>query len=321
MTTRVLAIVGSDRSGSTLLDNILGGVPGAFSGGEIRYLWERGLDEQRLCGCGVAVVECRIWASVLADVPPDTKDVGTILSDLELLRTRHAFTHDLPIVGRRYDQAVSDLARRVAPLYQRLAKVTDAEVIIDSSKRPTWARLLRSMPGVEVTVVHLVRDPRAVAHSRKRFKRQLDSAEERGMPQHPPVVSATFWTVWNLAAERLNDGCRYLRIRYEDMLRDPVGTVDAIRSLAGLTRGHPGLTATSVTLQPSHTVSGNPGRFSTGLVPLRLDDAWRRDQSRLDRTIVDWLTRPLARRYGYVETRESRNGSDAGRRSAETQER
>lgn len=49
---RVLSIVGYTRSGSTLLDSILGELDGVFSAGELHYLWERGLLEHRTCGCG-----------------------------------------------------------------------------------------------------------------------------------------------------------------------------------------------------------------------------------------------------------------------------
>ncbi|MGF1666463.1 MAG: sulfotransferase [Acidimicrobiia bacterium] len=305
MTTKVLAIVGSDRSGSTLLDNILGGIPGAFSGGEIRYLWERGLDELRLCGCGVRVVDCEVWSQVLAQVPSETIDTPRMLADLELLRTRHAFTPRVPVVGRRHDRRLIDIARRVAPIYHELAAVSGAKVLVDSSKRPTWGHLLSLTPDVELSVVHLIRDPRAVAHSRKRFKRQIDSTEERGMPQHPPFVSATFWTVWNIAGEPFSHLPGYLRLRYEDLLADPVGAIDAIRSIVGLEMPHPTLTRAEVELSPSHTVSGNPGRFQTGPVALRSDDAWRRDQHPRDRLVVDALTWPLARRYGYHGLRES----------------
>ena len=58
--TRVLLLAGSGRSGSTVLANILGSVEGVFCGGEIRYLWERGLQDGRLCGCGRAFGQCPV---------------------------------------------------------------------------------------------------------------------------------------------------------------------------------------------------------------------------------------------------------------------
>src|SRR5580692_3233646 len=67
MSTVVLYIAGTGRSGSTLLASLLGEVDGVFSAGEVRYLWQRGLAESRLCGCGVPVRECLIWSRVLAE--------------------------------------------------------------------------------------------------------------------------------------------------------------------------------------------------------------------------------------------------------------
>ncbi|MBA3432215.1 MAG: hypothetical protein H0U16_12145, partial [Actinobacteria bacterium] len=49
---KVLFIMGWTRSGSTILDNLLGEVEGFFSTGELHYLWRRGLLEGRLCSCG-----------------------------------------------------------------------------------------------------------------------------------------------------------------------------------------------------------------------------------------------------------------------------
>jgi hypothetical protein len=48
---RVLYIGGWGRSGSTLLDLILGQAPGVFSAGEVREIWQSGLVENRPCGC------------------------------------------------------------------------------------------------------------------------------------------------------------------------------------------------------------------------------------------------------------------------------
>ena len=75
--TKVLFVAGTGRSGSTLLANVLGTVDGVFSGGEIRYLWERGLQDERLCGCGRAFLECPVWTAILHEAygtagPPST---------------------------------------------------------------------------------------------------------------------------------------------------------------------------------------------------------------------------------------------------------
>src|SRR3989442_14068903 len=61
---RVLYIGGWGRSGSTLLDRMLGQVPGFFSLGEVREIWQSGLTENRPCGCGAPFPDCVLWTAV-----------------------------------------------------------------------------------------------------------------------------------------------------------------------------------------------------------------------------------------------------------------
>jgi hypothetical protein len=50
----------------------------------------------------------------------------------------------------------------------------------------------------------------------------------------------------------------------------------------------------------AHTASGNPMRFTTGPVPIRLDDKWRSAMLPSNRRTVTALTFPLLQRYGYL---------------------
>ena len=61
----VLYIGGSGRSGSTILDSILGQFEGFMSVGEVRFIWKRGLIDDRLCSCGEAFSDCPFWTEVL----------------------------------------------------------------------------------------------------------------------------------------------------------------------------------------------------------------------------------------------------------------
>src|SRR5437870_4438917 len=60
---RVLYIGGCGRSGSTLLDRMLGQVPGVCSLGELTHLW-RGLLDNAECGCGAPIRDCPFWRAV-----------------------------------------------------------------------------------------------------------------------------------------------------------------------------------------------------------------------------------------------------------------
>ena len=57
--------------------------------------------------------------------------------------------------------------------------------------------------------------------------------------------------------------------------------------------------AAELALEPTHTVSGNPGRFDHGAVSLRADVEWQRAMRPRDRRVVDLITRPVRGRYGY----------------------
>ena len=62
---RVLYVGGTGRSGSTVVANALGGLDDAVSVGEVRFLWERGIVQNRLCSCGEPFATCPFWNEVL----------------------------------------------------------------------------------------------------------------------------------------------------------------------------------------------------------------------------------------------------------------
>src|SRR5215510_6114841 len=64
---KVLFIAGSGRSGSTLLDMLLGQIGGFHSTGELRFIWSRGIGQNQLCGCGKPFRECEFWTEVVKE--------------------------------------------------------------------------------------------------------------------------------------------------------------------------------------------------------------------------------------------------------------
>ena len=166
---KVVYVTGWGRSGSTLLDVVLGQLPGFFSAGELVYLWSRGIGAGWTCGCGSPVASCAVWGEVLAGAyTSPAQDVARRMELLEqrLIRTRHLPALFSPGLRRRWRPGLlEEYADSLASLYGSLARVTGSRVIVDSSKLPAYAAVLGSIDGIEVYVVHLTRDPRAVAYS------------------------------------------------------------------------------------------------------------------------------------------------------------
>lgn len=301
----MLYLAGWGRSGSTLAEAMLDQVPGLVGVGEIKFLWERGLRQNRRCSCGTPIRSCPFWVGALTEaygsVPGDTR-VDALDAASRRFRTRH-----LPrlLLGRRSRHYAPDLDWYYADLgalYRAVSTVSGERVVVDSSKFPSYLSALLQTPGLDVRVAHIVRDPRAVAHSWQRHKEDPDAPDGGRMPRLHPAVTAAYWSAWNLATERLvrRAGIGYLRFRYEDLVTDPEETLARITALVGVrAAASPVTTAGQLVLRPTHQVSGNPVRFRHGAVPLQLDNAWETQMGTLDRRLTGAVTVPLRHRYGY----------------------
>lgn len=313
--TKVLYIAGKGRSGSTILDVVLGEAEGFFAAGEVRYLWDLGLGKGFRCGCSRPVAECEVWSRVveLALAPEggggriDPRSVLGWYEDIfrwpalpRLLRAARTGR----VGGWRALEHYTDVMSRV---YGALADLSGARVIIDSAKWIGDPTLLRLVPGVDAYCLHLIRDPRAVTHSWKRLKYFPDRGKT--ISRYPSVYSAGSWLLRNLAVEAVRRRIprdRYLCLRYEDFVADPRGALERITGFVGEPAGSfPFLDGRTVSLEgPNHTVSGNPSRYADGAVVLREDDEWRGELGPLDRAITTLVTLPILGRYGYpIRTR------------------
>ena len=306
MSAKVLYIAGSGRSGSTILDNILGQLEGFVSAGEVRFLWERGMREDRTCSCGTAFSSCSFWGEVLTTAYGDRATLDPERMMALLARGTRA-RHIPRLVGsaRRREAFVGgldELPDRLSSLYGAIADAAGARVIVDSSKLPTYGMVLDQVPGVDLRIVHLVRDPRATAYSWRR-KKSLPDKPGSTMQRQGPLKASALWMLWNGAAGVFwrKDRERYLRLRYEDFVRDPRSSIERVCAFVGEDpSGSPFVSETEVELTPSHSVAGNPSRFTTGRVALRPDEEWRSKMRRSDRAIVTAVTWPLLIRHGYL---------------------
>jgi len=307
VTSGVLFIAGWGRSGSTLLDRLLGQMHGVESVGEMRDIWRRGVLENRLCGCGHPFRECPFWSEVgrHAFGGWDALDVEHV----DGLRRRVDRPWCLPfLLDRRLAPAalraqIDEYVAVVGRLYGALDEVTGGKLVVDSTKIPTWSLILR-LAGVRQRVLHLVRDSRGVMYSwRKQVVRPDATGEADEMLRYGPLTGSVRYSLYNSMTHVLQlVGLPYTRIRYEDLVADPAGLLRKVAPQVGLPLDQQvldALDAGTCALRPTHTVDGNPNRFATGVVRLRVDDQWRRELPWRARAVTTVLTAPLLRTYGY----------------------
>lgn len=302
---RVVYIIGKGRSGSTLLDDVLGTMPDTVATGELRVLWDEewGFSEGYACACGEPVTACPVWGRALRGLVGEDLSRDRIAS-IERVRRRVEYWPRVPLLlAGRQPRDAQLYGSRLGALYRHLADIQGASTIIDSSKWPAHVGILGMIEDIEPWVLHLVRDPRAVAHSYRRHKRH---------PGQPPLPrfggwhTAASWTARNLAAEAARRHVpdeRWRTLRYEDFVRAPRETVASLGDWLGVkdaTRAF--VDSTTVRLGEAHVVGGNPRRFERGDIAIRADDEWIDAADATRTTLVGALTAPLLRRYGYPVT-------------------
>jgi hypothetical protein len=316
---KVLFIGGYGRSGSTLLDHLLGEVDGFFSAGELRHVFQEGYLENRLCGCGAPFRECGFWRQVTEEAfgGMESFDVA------ELIRVKNRVDRywrvpqlisGMGTPGRRAD--LSWYLGRLRSLYEAIGSVSGASVIVDSSKDVSHGYVLNAIgPPVEPYVCHLVRDSRAVAHSWARPKFNPGNGSQ--MNRYGPVRTSAEWVAIN-ALTRLQRHVNpdYRLLRYGELATGPELAVRQILELVG----EDGRTVPLIDGRrfanggTHHTVAGNPDRFRRGEIEIRWDQSWRAGMPVTSRSVVTALTWPTLLRYGFVGSRAGRPAPESRRR-------
>jgi hypothetical protein len=312
---KVLYVGAFTRSGSTLMGRILGEAPGAVCVGETRYLWSRGLLDNVRCGCGQPFRSCSFWGAVGAEAfggweRVDAERLAEVDDTTNGPRTLPL--HWMPSLRAGFTEAVAYYVSHLTRLYAAIARVAEVGTIVDTSKDPNFASLLTYMSGVDVRILHLVRDSRAVAHSWTRSKRLASPiGDQTFMDRFRPLDTAPRWLIWNMAfhmfaARRLP----YARITYESFVSAPRDTLQRLSAFAGESLELPTsqLEDHRVKLAGHHIFSGNPMSDNTGWLEIGLDDEWQTALPARAFAQVTAITLPLLGLYGYPIVPAARRG-------------
>lgn len=294
----VVFVAGAGRSGSSLFADVLGVLGEGTVVGELRQIWTRGIQENWYCGCGKRFSDCPEWQRIIGAWKRRSNQSPATMAKLtaKLSSARYAPRLLLHAATGRWTEDERRLQQGLATLYQVLYEVTGNRCVVDASKTATYGLLLAGANGVRLRTVHLVRDPRAVAHSWTRRRVRMDAGTARSMKTFGPSRSAAQWLFWNFLARLLRRASTdFVTVRYEDFVRSPA---DAVTSALGA--GDVEMSSdTTVHLPTTHTVSGNPARMTRGIVDLRPDDAWHSEMSLRRRWLVSIISAPMLRTLGY----------------------
>jgi len=302
----VIYLGGFGRSGSTLIERVLGAVPGWVNVGELVDLARSVAPHDELCGCGATFSTCPVWTRV-GDVAFGgwTQDVLDRITAAHRAAARQRHLPGL-LLGRPPSPALASLRADYSLIYHAVAEVTGARVVVDASKGPALGQAIAGAPGVDLRMLNVVRDPRAVAWSWQReVARPHDVSGTEQMWRIPAHRAAAQWGALQLemAAVARRATAPSAQLRYEDFVADPISSLVAATAALGRPVSAdqlPALNDGSIVLHPSHGLSGNPSRFRSGPVRLRRDETWTQEMPRRARAVVTTVTFPLLLAYGYA---------------------
>jgi len=303
----LLYVAGLGRSGSTLLERALAQLPGVCGLGEVVFLWERGIANNERCGCGEPFLSCPFWHEV-----GQAAFGGWDQVDVDRITALRATVDDVKFVPRlllsggsgEFGTRLREYLEYYERLYAAARTVSGCSVIVDSSKFTSLAYILSHSERLDLSLVHILRDPRAVAYSwTKVVKRPEIAGQDVYMPRFSPAYMSSLYVGHHALLEVLRwRGVPGVRVRYEDFVERPIQELRRVASLGGFDvdeRAVRGATDGTLRLETVHTVSGNPSRFQTGNVSLRRDEAWRAGMPRRQRALVTLMTAPSMLGYRY----------------------
>lgn len=297
MPAQIAHIIGSGRSGSTILDMMLGAHPRAFSTGSVDVI-DQFVETENFCTCRRSLADCVVWGPVLGDDVHGGPAVPRSLNVHGQLRKALAI---LPVIltGRPRTMPEREI-EKTWRLMDEVERVTGAEVLIDSSKTlMRFARMAAAKPERDMRMIHLVRDPRGFVLSRSKSRAVPTSRGEPGRTrQQNAALAFVDWVAQNIfvaAYGRLRRRGRYMVVTYEHMVADPTATLERICAFLGLEfdpdRQLPPLEG------EFHLIGGNPSRLM--FTELRPDVRWRTELPRAKRWLVQlgagWLATLLRR--------------------------
>ena len=264
----VIYISGYVRSGSTILDIILGNITGYFSTGELVFFTTNGLIDNEYCSCSNRVGDCIFWKNVADEW--ESKRTLSLESYNAILYNHFRNKKSLSLFKKLLfpDSIFLNFLEDTRSLYQIISEQSGNKTIIESSKSPYRILLLRKI-GLKVKVVHLVRGLNEILlATRKTLLANPEQGIEKNiMPRNKWNVMVT-WSLSNLYTKLFAMGMPKVKVRYEEMIAEPYRVVKAITYVPSpymdkLNNRGPFL--------PEHVVAGNRLRMQKSFFILKPD--------------------------------------------------
>jgi hypothetical protein len=324
VSARLFYILAASHSGSTLLAMLLGAHPDVCTAGELKAV-SLGDPERYRCSCGAPIRACPFWTGITAETAARglPLEITAARTDLRVVESAWARRLLRPLHRGKAFEALRDAAlflspawrrelpaiqRRNAVLVEALLARTGRSCVVDSSKNGLRLKYLLRNPALDVKVIRLVRDGRAVALTYTDPARFADARDprlrggggggDRAGERLSLAAAVREWRRSHEAADAILRGLppsRWTEVRYEDLCRAPAVTLARVFGFMGV---DPQATDLQFRAREHHVV-GNGMRLDSSS-EIRLDERWRGALSADDLAAFEAAAGALNRRLGYA---------------------
>ena len=261
------------------------------------------IDKPVKCSCGKPLRDCPLWSPVMERFHAALPDMTLEQADL-ITRKVETYPERLRDASHYWDQYVK--LWRV--MFAAITEVSGASVIINSSKtgRHSLCRPLSlAQAGFDVSLLQMMRDPRAVTWSK--LRREIDKGHL--LSASSKFAAASFaglhWSLTNASTGwkyHTGEKLPYYEMRYEDFMEQPVEKLTEVQQRFGIDFSRSiEIVESDGEIESAHLASGNEIRFQ---VPLHLrpqPPTWKSALPRPAKFGV-LVSTPIAHHYGYHVT-------------------
>lgn len=313
---KVIYILGAGRSGSTLINTVLGQHEDAFACGELVHFAHPFMKDVK-CSCGELFPACKFWSSVRKEWE---KESGVSVHDYLALQ-RHYEMYQTPYDKMnplmRFLKEVKRSAWPVATnnaqfteysqltglLFKKIAECSGRTFIVDASKSWHRAYLLSKITDIDLHILRLVRDGRGVARSCKKKIENKKTQHGWDVKPLPTWRSALAWTRANFFCDavlnKLSNSNFYF-CRYEDFAKQPVETLHAVGEWLRLDFSNVAEIITEKKpIYYEHVFGGNQARMKP-VIEIHCDDNWKISLTEKEIHQFNLIANFFLKKYSYL---------------------
>ena len=247
--TQSIYIMGTGRSGSTVLEILLSENDDVCSVGELTHIFEDGFEGDKPCACGARFSRCEFWSRVqerLSYSPGEFRQYSNLFNSVDWHK---GF---LKLIFGSFSKKDLDAYKQInRQLYDSCTSVSGKKIIVDSSKYPARAIMLHKIYDTSAKIICLTRSPEGL----------LEAFQKTGVEQpakSPFTVFAYYVYVLlccRLVALRTNN---VLFITFETLKAHPVETINRLETFTGIAFEQTKRNLEdNIAFTPGHIITGN----------------------------------------------------------------